>query len=112
VARGGNNALSMIAVGPRGSLQSLPDMYMRQMAIGPRARGHDVRGGLLQRFTPPAREHHVRAAARQVERDRAPQPGTATGHQRHPATMEIGLEDLPDVRSQVRCVHPRSPSGK
>jgi fructose-1,6-bisphosphatase II len=40
VARGGNNAISMIAVGPRGSMPSLPDMYMRKMAVGPRARGH------------------------------------------------------------------------
>jgi fructose-1,6-bisphosphatase II len=38
-ARGGNNALAMIAVGPRGSLPSLPDMYMRKLAIGPTARG-------------------------------------------------------------------------
>jgi fructose-1,6-bisphosphatase II len=38
-ARGGNNALSMIAVGPRGSIPALPDMYMRKMAVGPRARG-------------------------------------------------------------------------
>jgi fructose-1,6-bisphosphatase II len=39
VARGGNNALSMVAVGRRGSLPSLPDMYMRKLAVGPRARG-------------------------------------------------------------------------
>jgi fructose-1,6-bisphosphatase II len=39
VARGGNNALSMIAVGPRGSMPSLPEMYMRKMAVGPVARG-------------------------------------------------------------------------
>jgi fructose-1,6-bisphosphatase II len=39
VARGGNGAMSMIAVGPRGSLLRLPDMYMRRMAVGPRARG-------------------------------------------------------------------------
>jgi fructose-1,6-bisphosphatase II len=39
VARGGNNALSMIAVGPRHSMPSLPDMYMRKLAVGPRARG-------------------------------------------------------------------------
>ena len=38
-ARGGNNALSMIAVGPRGSIPPLPDMYMRKLAVGPRARG-------------------------------------------------------------------------
>jgi fructose-1,6-bisphosphatase II len=39
VARGGNGAMSMIAVGEPGSLLNLPDMYMRKMAVGPRARG-------------------------------------------------------------------------
>jgi fructose-1,6-bisphosphatase II len=39
VARGGNGALSMIAVGEPGKLIWLPDMYMRKMAVGPRARG-------------------------------------------------------------------------
>jgi fructose-1,6-bisphosphatase II len=39
VARGGYGAMSMIAVGGRGSLLALPDMYMRKMAVGPRARG-------------------------------------------------------------------------
>jgi len=39
VARGGNGAMAMIAVGERGSLVTLPDMYMRQMAVGPVARG-------------------------------------------------------------------------
>src|SRR5947199_4006643 len=39
VARGGNGAMSMIAVGGRGSMAPLPDMYMRQMAVGPVARG-------------------------------------------------------------------------
>jgi fructose-1,6-bisphosphatase II len=39
VARGGNGAMSMIAIGERGSLLNLPDMYMRKMAVGPRARG-------------------------------------------------------------------------
>jgi fructose-1,6-bisphosphatase II len=39
VARGGNGAMSMIAVGDAGSLVTLPDMYMRKMAVGPRARG-------------------------------------------------------------------------
>jgi fructose-1,6-bisphosphatase II len=32
-------AMSMIAVGEPGSLQTLPDMYMRKMAVGPVARG-------------------------------------------------------------------------
>jgi fructose-1,6-bisphosphatase II len=39
VARGGNGAMSMIAVGEPGRLLTLPDMYMRKMAVGPRARG-------------------------------------------------------------------------
>jgi fructose-1,6-bisphosphatase II len=39
VARGGNGAMAMIAVGDAGSLLRLPDMYMRKMAVGPRARG-------------------------------------------------------------------------
>ena len=39
VARGGNGAMSMLAVGPPGSMRHLPDMYMRRMAVGPRARG-------------------------------------------------------------------------
>ena len=39
VARGGNGAMSMIAVGERGKFMELPDMYMRKMAVGPRARG-------------------------------------------------------------------------
>ena len=39
VARGGPNAISMIAVGASGSIPSLPDMYMRKMAVGPVAHG-------------------------------------------------------------------------
>ena len=39
VARGGNGAMSMIAVGESGAFTTLPDMYMRKMAVGPRARG-------------------------------------------------------------------------
>jgi fructose-1,6-bisphosphatase II len=39
VARGGSGAMSMIAGGEPGSLQTLPDMYMRKMAVGPLARG-------------------------------------------------------------------------
>jgi fructose-1,6-bisphosphatase II len=38
VARGGGGAMSMIAVGELGSLQTLPDMYMRKLAVGPLAR--------------------------------------------------------------------------
>jgi fructose-1,6-bisphosphatase II len=39
VARGGNGAMSMLAVGEPGSLRMLPQMYMRKLAVGPRARG-------------------------------------------------------------------------
>jgi fructose-1,6-bisphosphatase II len=39
VARGGYGAMSMLAVGSPGDLMPLPDMYMRKMAVGPRARG-------------------------------------------------------------------------
>jgi fructose-1,6-bisphosphatase II len=39
VARGGNGAMSMIAVGEPRSLLTLPDMYMRKVAVGPVARG-------------------------------------------------------------------------
>ncbi len=39
VARGGTGAMSMVGVGEPGSLTTLPDMYMRKMAVGPRARG-------------------------------------------------------------------------
>ncbi len=39
VARGGSGAMSMIAAGASGSFPTLPDMYMRKMAVGPVARG-------------------------------------------------------------------------
>src|SRR4029077_15463927 len=39
VARGGNGAMSMIAVGDPGRFIALPDIYMRKMAVGPLARG-------------------------------------------------------------------------
>ncbi len=38
VARGGTGAMAMLAVAPADSLRRLPDMYMRTMAVGPRAR--------------------------------------------------------------------------
>jgi fructose-1,6-bisphosphatase II len=39
VARGGVGAIAMLAVAPEGALLQLPDMYMRTIAVGPRARG-------------------------------------------------------------------------
>jgi fructose-1,6-bisphosphatase II len=39
VARGGHGAMSMIAAGDPDSLMTLPEMYMRKLAVGPRARG-------------------------------------------------------------------------
>jgi fructose-1,6-bisphosphatase II len=44
VARGGTNAVSMIAAAPRGTMSSLPEMYMRKMAVGPVARGRIALG--------------------------------------------------------------------
>ncbi|MES1248421.1 MAG: fructose-bisphosphatase class II family protein [Actinomycetota bacterium] len=40
VARGGNGAMSMIVAGEPGKLRTFPQMYMRKLAVGPRARGH------------------------------------------------------------------------
>ncbi len=39
VARGGHGAMSIIAVGGPGALPVMPEMYMRHIAVGPRARG-------------------------------------------------------------------------
>jgi len=39
VARGGVGAIAMLAVAPEGALLPLPDMYMRTIAVGPRAHG-------------------------------------------------------------------------
>ena len=38
VARGGVGAMAMLAAAPEGALRHLPDMYMRSIAVGPRAR--------------------------------------------------------------------------
>lgn len=39
VAKGLSNAISVVAVGPRGSLLNAPDMYMDKIAVGPKAVG-------------------------------------------------------------------------
>jgi fructose-1,6-bisphosphatase II len=39
VARGGNGAISMIVAAEPGGLRRFPDMYMRTIAVGPRAKG-------------------------------------------------------------------------
>jgi fructose-1,6-bisphosphatase II len=39
VARGGNGAISMIVAAEPGKLRRFPDMYMRTIAVGPRAQG-------------------------------------------------------------------------
>ncbi len=38
-ALGGNNAISVLAAGPKGSLLNAPDIYMDKIAVGPDARG-------------------------------------------------------------------------
>jgi fructose-1,6-bisphosphatase II len=40
VARGGNGAMSMIVSGDPGKLTTLPNMYMRKLAVGATSRGH------------------------------------------------------------------------
>jgi len=39
VAKGFNNAISVIAMAPEGNLLHAPDMYMQKIAIGPKAKG-------------------------------------------------------------------------
>lgn len=39
IADGKVNAISVIAVGPRGSLLKAPDVYMKKLAVGPKAKG-------------------------------------------------------------------------
>ena len=66
VARGGTGAMSMLAVGPPGSLLRLPDMYMRRMAVGPRARDQidltrpvaDNVAAVARRVRPQRERHH------------------------------------------------------
>ncbi|MED1563679.1 class II fructose-bisphosphatase, partial [Alkalihalobacillus alcalophilus] len=40
MSKGQENSLTVIAGGPRGSLLHAPDMYMRKMAVGPKAKGY------------------------------------------------------------------------
>jgi fructose-1,6-bisphosphatase II len=61
VARGGPGAMSMIAVGDPGSLLTLPDMYMRKMAVGPRVRGKIDLGKPI--------EENIRAIAEAFDRN-------------------------------------------
>src|SRR5690606_16053115 len=39
VAKGISNAISVVAVAPRGCLLHAPDMYMNKIAVGPKAKG-------------------------------------------------------------------------
>lgn len=40
VANGQDNALSVVAIGPKGSFLNAPDMYMQKLAVGPKLAGH------------------------------------------------------------------------
>ena len=52
VARGGNGAMSMVDVCEPGALIRLPRIYMRKMAVGPRARGRiDLRASVAENIT-------------------------------------------------------------
>jgi fructose-1,6-bisphosphatase II len=49
VARGGTGAMAMIAAGEPDTVPALPDMYMRKIAVGPRARGRiDLRAPIAE----------------------------------------------------------------
>ncbi len=61
VARGGNGAISMIVAAEPGKLRRLPDMYMRTIAVGPRAQGK------ISLLAPV--EDNVRAIAQAFERN-------------------------------------------
>ncbi|MEH7375690.1 class II fructose-bisphosphatase [Neobacillus drentensis] len=40
LSKGQENAITVVAVSTRGSLLHAPDMYMRKLAVGPKAKGH------------------------------------------------------------------------
>ena len=55
------NALSVIAMGPRGSLLHAPDVYMNKIAVGP-----DIPAGIIDLDAKPAENVHALAQARGV----------------------------------------------
>ena len=55
------NALSVIAMGPRGSLLHAPDVYMNKIAVGP-----DIPAGTIDLDATPAENVHALAQARGV----------------------------------------------
>ena len=55
------NALSVIAMGPRGSLLHAPDVYMNKIAVGP-----DIPAGIIDLDATPAENVHALARARGV----------------------------------------------
>lgn len=61
VAKGLPNALSVVAVAPRGCLLHAPDIYMEKIAVGPRAKG------CISLDAPV--EENLRAVAKALERD-------------------------------------------
>ena len=61
VAKGLPNALSVVAVAPRGCLLHAPDIYMDKIAVGPKARG------CIDLDAPV--EENLKAVARALERD-------------------------------------------
>ncbi|SDJ15743.1 class II fructose-bisphosphatase [Alteribacillus bidgolensis] len=48
ISKGKNNSITVIAVSSRGSLLHAPDMYMKKIAVGPKAKGHiDIEAPLI-----------------------------------------------------------------
>jgi len=87
VARGGTNAISMIAAAPRGSLPSLPDMYMRKMAVGAAGPGDGLAGTTGRRQRPLDRRS-VRAHGQRHHRDRS-RPAAASRPDRGDTWLQV-----------------------
>ena len=115
VARGGNGAMSMLAVGPPGSLLRLPDMYMRRMAVGPRAKRQiDLMQPVAENVAAVARrvraqrERHHGARARPAA---SPRPDRGDPRRRRPDQADPGRRrDRVDLGGDPR--HERPPRGR
>ena len=96
VARGDYGAMAMIAVGDAGSFPSLPQMYMRKMAVGPVATGK-IETSRPDRGDPRGGSAHQAHPGRGC--DRLDHVGDS-GHERPPGDRDRRLPAGPSVR---RC---------
>jgi hypothetical protein len=85
----------------RGHVLGFADVGARHRQ-DPSACRRELGGDLIERFGPPAGDHHGRTGARVLARDRPAQTRPAAGHERDEALVGIGRE-----RGAVRLGHPR-----